>query len=365
MFRRLSLHIQLVAVILAGLCGLIPQHAAAQGWTPRQIQTSISGDGSTFPAPLIYGWLQAYKRTVPNVSIRYTVSNSVQGQDNFRGRIVDFGVTDSFLGVDSFTGNASDTLYVPIIVGAVVPTYNLQGVNNLRFSAEALVGIYMGTITKWNDRVIQSDNPGVNLPDLSIVPFYQNGGSGATAIFTDYLSKVDRDWAESIGRGESVRWPDRAIGQNGDPGVASAVKYTEGSIGYISLDYARANRLPIPAVRNAEGMYVAANADSIGAAAAASPALPSNLAGSITNAPGNNSYPIAGYTYVLIRQTSYDDITKAQALSDVLYWSLTEGQGATRRLSYAPLPDSVRQDAIRQLRSMRVGDQVVFDGPVT
>jgi phosphate transport system substrate-binding protein len=246
-------------------------------------------------------------------------------------------------------------------MGAVVPTYNLPGVTNLRFSAETLVGIYLGAIGMWDDPRIASDNPGVTLPRLPITVVYRSDGSGTTSIWTDYLSKVSADWKSKVGSGNSVRWP-VGVGAPGNPGVASTVLNTKGAIGYVELIFALANKLPVPAVKNASGNYIVPSLEST-TAAAEGVVIPESLAVSITNSPNPKAYPIAAFTYILVRQNTYTDTTKAQALTDFIYWGLTEGTGAATRLGYAPLPANMRVKAVGQLEKIVVKGERVFSAP--
>lgn len=352
----------LVTLVAAAFAAPTGRAQAQGGWAPRPLTASLKGSGATFPNPLYQTWIQVYKGVVPGVTISYQGVGSGQGIRDFIGYLTDFGGTDAAIAGDRVRTEAPDALHVPTVLGSVVPTYNLPGISNLRFSGATLAGIYQGTIKKWNDPAIAADNPGVTLPNTRITPVYRSDGSGTTSIWTDYLSKVSPSWKSAVGSGTTVRWP-AGVGAPGNPGVASTVKQTSGAIGYVELIFALANKLPYGAVKNAAGNYVAASLETT-TAAAEGIEYPASLTVSITNAPGRNAYPIAGFTYVLIRQSTYTDATKAQALTDFLYWSLTQGQGATARLGYAPLPAELRKLAIGQLRKVTVNGERVFDGPV-
>lgn len=361
MARTKAVRACFLLVLLASVFALLSSTTYAQGWTPRPVNASLRGSGATFPAPLYAAWIEAYKRVNPSVTISYQPVGSGQGQRDFIRYLTDFGGTDAALTARRVETEAPDALHVPTVMGSVVPTYNLPGVT-LRFSPESLAGIYLGAIKKWNDPRIAADNPGVTLPNQNITVVYRSDGSGTTSVFTDYLSKVSADWKSRVGSGNSVRWP-VGVGAPGNAGVASTVRNTRGSIGYVELVFALANRLPVPQVKNASGNFITPSLETT-TAAADGVTLPANLVVSITNSPNPNAYPIAAFTYLLVRGSTYTDLTKAQALTDYIYWSLTDGTGAAARLGYAPLPANVRVKAIEQLRTVTVNGERVFDGPV-
>jgi phosphate transport system substrate-binding protein len=360
--RPLAVMVALALVLPA----LLATPATAQStWSPRPVTASIKGSGATFPNPIYQAWIAVYKQINPSVTISYQAVGSGQGQNDFIRYLTDFGGTDSVVTDARIKEQAPDTLHVPTVLGGVVPTYNLSGLpanTRLRFSSDTLSGIYLGTIKNWNDPKIAADNPGVTLPRTKITPVYRSDSSGTTSIWTDYLSKVSPDWASRVGRGTTVKWP-AGIGAPGNAGVASSVKRTNGAIGYVEQAFAIGNNLPVPAVKNKAGNFVEPTPANVSAAAAGVP-IPDDLRYSITNADGANSYPIAGLTWILVRQQTYTDPAKAQALTDFLYWGLTEGQGATVRLGYVQLPDPVRQRSIQQLQKIRVNGQAVFEGAV-
>lgn len=360
MFRSKVLRASAVLGLVVALLALVVPASAQSAWTPRPITTTLKGSGATFPAPLYAAWIEAYKKVNPSVTISYQPVGSGQGQRDFIRYLTDFGGSDAALTARRVETEAPDALHVPTVMGAVVPTYNLPGVT-LRFSPETLAGIYLGAIKKWNDPRIATDNPGVSLPNQSITVVYRSDGSGTTSVWTDYLSKVSADWRSKIGSGNSVRWP-VGVGAPGNAGVASTVRNTRGSIGYVELVFALANKLPVPQVKNAAGNFVTPSLETT-TAAADGVTIPANLVVSITNSPNANAYPIAAFTYILIRGSTYQDPAKAQALTDYIYWSLTEGTGAATRLGYAPLPANVRVKAIEQLQKVRVSGQPIFDGP--
>jgi phosphate transport system substrate-binding protein len=361
-FGTRSLLLVVAAVLLGTLAA--PQ-AQAQGWEPRQLRATLIGSGATFPNPLYQTWIQVYQDVVPGVSISYEAVGSGQGIRDFVGYLTDFGGTDAAISAERVEREAPDALHVPTVLGAVVPIYNVPelGATTLNFSAQSLAGIYLGSITNWSDDRIAADNPGVALPDRNIIVVRRSDGSGTTSIFTDYLSKVDPTWRETVGAGTTVAWP-VGVGAPGNPGVASTVLQTEGGIGYVELIFALANGLSYGTVQNSfSGEYIPATLASV-TAAAEGIEYPAEVAVSITNSPNPTAYPIAGFTYFLVRQSTYTDPNKAAALTDFICWSLTVGQGAANRLGYAPLPTQARQLAIGQINKITVDGETVSTCPV-
>jgi phosphate transport system substrate-binding protein len=346
--------------------------AAATGtFKPRDVTAKLTGSGASFPDPIYQTWIKNYKAVAPNVEINYQSVGSGQGRKDFFGAVTDFGGTDKYASntelkaaTDPTTGTLkTDVLHIPTVLGSVVATYNLPGLDKLQFSGETLAGIFMGTITAWNDPKIAADNPGVTLPDTEITVAHRSDGSGTTSIFTNYLSSVSADWKSKVGAGDTVQWP---VGQGGEknPGVAAIVQQTEGGIGYVELIYAVANKLPVPAIKNATGKYVVPSIESTSAAAAGFLSkTPDDLRVNIVNPPeGDTAYPIAGYTWILVTKDQKDE-AKAQALTDFLYWGLTDGTEAAKALGYAPLPDSVREKAIAKLGEVMVNGKPAFTLP--
>ncbi len=237
-------------------------------------------------------------------------------------------------------------------MGAVVPAYNVPGVSGeVKFTPEILAGIFLQKITNWNDPAIAKVNPGVNFPNQPIIVIYRSDGSGTTFIFTDYLSKVSKEWANDVGKGTSVRWK-VGMGGKGNEGVAGQVLQLQGSIGYVELIYAVQNNIAYGSVRNAAGNFVKASLDGVTEAAASAKAMPADFRVSITNAPGKTAYPISSFTWLLIPAQSKDP-KKGKIIADFLEWMVTDGQKMTSQLSYAPLPESVAEKvkaAIKQVR---------------
>jgi phosphate transport system substrate-binding protein len=243
-------------------------------------------------------------------------------------------------------------LHFPTVLGAVVPTYNVEGLDQrLRFSPAVLAGIYQGTITRWNDPALVGDNPGVSLPAKPIVPIHRSDGSGTTYVFTDYLTKVDAEWAKRVGRGTSVGWP-VGLGGKGNEGVAGLVRQTPYSIGYVELVYALQTKLAYGAVRNRAGSFVEATMASVTAAAATT--MPADFRVSVTDAAAPAAYPIASFTWLLVPSRIADE-TKGGAIRQFLAWMLGDGQGFAAALGYAPLPPAVIDLERKAVQTLQVG----------
>jgi phosphate transport system substrate-binding protein len=307
---------------------------------------NINGAGATFPYPIYSKWFSEYSQLHPNVHINYQSIGSGGGIRQVSEGTVDFGATDGPMNDQQINEAKVKTMHIPTVLGAVVPVYNLPGVNaELKFSSDVIADIYLGKIAKWNDGRIAKDNPGVSLPDKSILPVYRSDGSGTTYIFTDFLSKVSSDWQSRVGKGTSVKWP-AGIGQKGNEGIAGMVRQSPYSFGYVELIYAVTNKMQFGLVRNASGKFLKASTEGVtAAAAAAAKTMPNDYRVSITNAPGADSYPISSFTWLLIPVHSTDP-AKGKALADFLTWMLDKGESEAAGLSYAPLPKQV-QDKVR------------------
>lgn len=316
---------------------------------------SLQGAGATFPNPLYQKWLSEYGKLHPNVRIDYQSIGSGGGIKQLKEQTVDFGASDSPMKDEDLKSAPGEVLHIPTVLGAVVITYNLEGVNQtLRFSPEVLADIYLGKITKWNDPRLAADNSGVSLPAADITVVYRSDGSGTSAVFTDYLSKVSGEWKEKVGAGTSPRWP-AGLGAKGNEGVTGQVKKTPNTIGYVELAYAVQNKLPVAHLKNASGAFVEPTIDSVTAAAAASAgSTPDDLRVSITNAAGPSAYPIASYTYILVYKNQRD-AAKGKALVDFLWWGIHEGENFAKELQYAPLPADIVRRAESKINSITAG----------
>jgi phosphate transport system substrate-binding protein len=264
---------------------------------------------------------------------------------------VDFGASDGPMSDEQLSKAKTKIVHIPTVLGGVVPAYNIPGVKEeLKFTPEALAGIFLGRITSWNDNAIQSVNKDVKLPNTPIVVVHRSDGSGTTYVWSDYLSKVSPDWKGGPGKGTSIKWP-VGLGAKGNEGVAGQIRQVEGSIGYIELIYALQNKISYGSVKNSSGNFVKASLDSVTAAAQGAK-IPNDYRVSITNAPGKEAYPIASFTWLLIPEKSADP-NKGKILVDFLNWMLNDGQKETTELSYAPLPTEVAarvKETVKQLR---------------
>jgi phosphate transport system substrate-binding protein len=315
-------------------------------------QTTLNGAGATFPNPMYSKWFSEYHKIHPEVQINYQSIGSGGGIRQVIAGTVDFGASDMPMTDKQLQEAKTKILNIPTVLGADVPAYNVPGVSgDLKFTQEALAGIFLGKISKWNDKAIASVNPGVNLPDKEIIVVHRSDGSGTTFIWTDYLSKVSPEWKSQVGADTSVKWP-VGLGQKGNEGVAGSLRQMSGAIGYVELIYAVENKIAYGSVRNAAGAFVKASLESVTAAAASAPKMPDDFRVSITNAPGKDAYPISSFTWLLIPAQS-KDAAKGKILGDFLNWMVTDGQKMTSELSYAPLPENVAakvKEAIKQVK---------------
>jgi len=313
---------------------------------------SLQGAGATFPNPLYQKWLSEYGNLHPNVKIDYQSIGSGGGIKQLKEQTVDFGASDAPMKDEDLKSAPGEILHIPTVLGAVVITYNLEGVKqSLRFSPEVVADIFLGKIKKWNDPKIAADNPGLTLPANDVTVVHRSDGSGTSAVFTDYLSKVSTEWKDKVGSGTSPSWP-TGIGGKGNEGVTGQVKNTPNTIGYIELAYAVKNNLPVAQIKNASGNFIEPTIDAVTAAASASAAnMPDDLRISITNAAGPQAYPISSYTYVLVYKNQKDG-AKGKALVDFLWWGIHDGENFAKELQYAPLPADIVKKAEAKIGSV-------------
>ena len=319
---------------------------------PLVAQTTLNGAGATFPNPMYSKWFSEYNKIHSNVQINYQPIGSGGGIRQVTAGTVDFGASDMPMTDKQLEDAKQKILNIPTVLGAVVLAYNIPGVSGeVKFTPEALAGIFLGKITKWNDNAITSVNPGTKFPDKDITVVHRSDGSGTTFIFADYLSKISADWKNQVGADTSLKWP-VGMGQKGSEGVAGLVHQVEGSIGYVELIYALQNNIAFGTVRNSSGNFVKASLESTTAAAASAPKMPADFRVSITNAPGKDAYPIVSFTWLLVPAQSKDS-AKGKILADFLNWMVTDGQKMTAALSYAPLPQNVAakvKEAIKEVK---------------
>jgi len=313
----------------------------------------INGAGATFPYPVYSKWFDEYAKLHPDIHINYQSIGSGGGIRQASELTVDFGATDGPMNDEQLSKAKVKLLHFPTVMGAVVPTYNIPGVTaELKFTPKALAGIFLGTITKWNDPEIAMANSGVKLPGNPIVVVHRSDGSGTTYIWVDYLSKVSPEWKEKVGVGTSVNWP-VGLGGKGNEGVSGLVKQTPYSIGYVELIYAAQNKIDYGLVQNSAGKFIKASLESVtSAASGAAKAMPADFRVSLTNAPGDMSYPIASFTWLLIPE-KIDDPKKGKAITGFLQWMLKDGQQYAPGLLYAPLPKEVvamEEKAVGQIK---------------
>ena len=327
-----------VALVSALLLTGVVQYTA-------QGQTLLTGGGATFPYPMYARWIAEYQKVHPDIEIEYNPIGSGAGIREITGGVFDFGASDAPMDDAQLkeyrAKRGMAILHFPTVLGADVPIYNIPGVTaDLKFTPEALAGIFLGKITKWDDPQLTKTNPEAKLPNHEIVVAFRSDGSGTTYVWTDYLAKVSEEWNSDIGYGTSVPWP-VGVGGQGNGGVAAIVKQTPYSIGYVELAYAIQSKLPYGWVKNQAGNFVKANLESVTAAAAeVAHSMPDDFRVSITNAPGEKAYPISSFTWLLVPE-KFDDKNKLKAMKDFLQWMSTDGQKLTQELLYAPLPEEV------------------------
>jgi phosphate transport system substrate-binding protein len=345
MFRRL-----LRAGAAAALLALTAAPAPAQ---------NLTGAGATFPYPIYSKWFDVYRQKT-GVQINYQSIGSGAGIQQVKAGTVDFGASDAALSNDRLRELPRRVLHFPTVAGAVALAYNLPGLARpLQLTPELVAGIYLGKVTTWNDKRIAAANPGVSLPAAPILAVHRSDGSGTTSIFTNYLSAVSVEWREIVGANTSVSWPS-GVGGKGNEGVAGLVRQTPGAIGYVELAYAKQNHLSIAPVRNKAGRFVSPSlASTTAAVAGAARALAKDVRTPIVNAPGPDSYPISGLTFLLVYQDSKDPV-RAKALADFIGWAMRDGQGMVEALDYARLPEAVIQVNQAVLRTLTANGKPVF-----
>jgi phosphate transport system substrate-binding protein len=309
--------------------------------------------------PIYQKWLSEYGKVNPKAKIDYQSIGSGGGIQQIQSQTVDFGASDAPMSDDDLKKAPGELIHIPTVLGAVVITYNLQGVAQpLRFSPDVVADIFLGKIKKWDDARIKADNPGVNLPANDIAVVHRSDGSGTTAVFTDYLAKVSPEWKTKPGAGKSIDWP---VGQGGkgNEGVSGQIKQQPNTIGYVELAYAVQTKLPVALIKNKAGNFVEPSLDAVTAAAAESLATtPEDLRVSITDAAGATAYPISSYTYILVYKEQ-KDAAKGKALVDFLWWALHDGERFAKDLQYAPLPTQIVDKASAKLNAITSGGKTL------
>ena len=311
----------------------------------------LTGAGASFPNPIYTKWFGEYSAAHPGVEINYQSIGSGGGFRQVSAGLVDFGASDKPRTDDELKSSKVKLIHIPTVLGAVVPVFNVPGVTDLKFSPDVIADIYLGKITNWNDGRIAKDNSSEKLPDQKIIVVHRAEGSGTSYIFTDYLSKVSKEWASGPGTGEAVNWPVGVAGK-GNEGVAGLVRQLPGAFGYVELIYALQNKITFGEVKNAAGNFVKASIDGVTEAAANVKQVPADFRVSITNAPGASSYPISSYTYLLLPEKSADP-AKGKVLKDMVSWCIKSGEGEVSALSYAPLPQTMVDKVLKAVYALQ------------
>jgi phosphate transport system substrate-binding protein len=315
----------------------------------------LVGAGATFPAPFYTKLFDEYGKQF-GVKVNYQGIGSGGGQTQLKNKTVDFGGTDVIVAEEVAKAFPAPFVYVPTIAGAAVVTYNLTGNPELKFTSDVVADIFLGNIKKWNDPRIASLNPGVNLPNTPITVVHRSDGSGTTAVFSDYLSRVSEEWKTKVGMGQSLNWP-AGVGGKGNPGVAGLVKQLPGSVGYVELIYAMGNNMPYATLKNKSGNFIKPSLAST--TAAANVAIPEDITKvNLINTDAPDGYPISTFTWIMVyREQSYDNRpqAKADAMMKLLWWVAHEGQQYAEPLSYAKLPKAVVDKAEKILKSVTYG----------
>jgi phosphate transport system substrate-binding protein len=310
----------------------------------------LTGAGATFPYPIYSKWFSEYSAAHPGVEVNYQSIGSGGGIRQVTAGLVDFGASDMPMTNDQLSASKVKLIHIPTVLGAVVPIFNVPNVADMRISPDVLADIYLNKITSWSDARIAKDNPGVKLPDQKIIVVHRSDGSGTSFIFTDYLSKISKDWANGPGSGTSPNWP-VGVGGKGNEGVAGLVRQIPGAIGYVELIYALQNHIDYASVRNAAGNWLKGSIEGVTEAAASVKNMPADYRVSITNAPGANSYPISSFTYLLI-PTQPKDAANEKILKDMLSWIVKSGEGEVTALSYAPLPSELAEKVLKTIYAL-------------
>ncbi len=323
--------------------------ALSAGVARAEAPLLVNGAGATFPFPLYSRWFSDYNKLHPLERFNYQSIGSGGGIKQITERTVDFGASDAPM-TDEELARAPGIVHVPTVLGAVVVTYAVP-VEGLRLTPATLAGLFLGTVSRWNDPALARDNPGLKLPDLAVTVVHRSDGSGTTSIFTDYLAKVSPEWKAKVGAGKGVHWP-AGLGAKGNEGVTGLVKSTPGAVGYVELAYAHQNQLPMAQLLNHDGLFVKPSLAST-SAAAAGVAMPPDFRVSITDAKGKDAYPMASFTYLLVHRDQ-PDAARGGALLRFLWWAVHDGQASAAPLDYAPLPAPVVAKVEQALRTLTV-----------
>jgi phosphate transport system substrate-binding protein len=355
----LLLGVAMAISIIISACGSGSSGSGGNGTSTTSCPSvsGLTGAGSTFDNPLFSQMFAPsnYPKSKCGVNVNYQSVGSGAGINQLLAHTVDFGATDTPLTDAQETQSTSGTIiHVPVTLGAVAMSYNLTGISgHLNLTPAVIAGIYLGTIKSWDDAAIKAANPGVTLPHETITSVHRSDGSGTTGIFTHYLSAVSPDWSSKVGAATTVNWP-TGVGGKGSAGVAAAIKSTAGAIGYVELAYVLQNNLSYAAVQNANMKYVLPSLDGAKADAANVTTIPPDLRFFIVNAPGDDSYPISGFSWVVVYQHQ-TNAAKGEAIANLLWWMTHEGQQYAMPLNYVPLPATIVTKGEAQIKSMTCG----------
>lgn len=341
-----------VAAVVLGTCGL------------ASAAVRLQGAGASFPNPIYQRWVTEYQKEHPDVRIDYQSIGSGGGIKGITQKTVHFAGSDAPMNKKELAAVKDNVLHIPTVAGSVVPAYNVPDFEGeLNLSGEVLAEIYLGKISTWNDPKIAALNEGANLPDMPITPAWRTDGSGTNFVFTNYLATQSEEFKSSVGMGKSVEWP-AGQGGKGSEGVAAIVQSTPGALGYIEVNYATQNNIKFASVKNEAGKFVKASPESVAAAGAGAVKqmkAPAGLAVDIWNQPGDEAYPIAAYTYIIV----YKDLNnlgsqeEAQALVDFLNWATHDGQAMAGEMDYAPLAPAVQKQVSAALNSLTYNGEPV------
>jgi phosphate transport system substrate-binding protein len=342
-----------LGAIFLGACSGSREGATADGTSASaSAGVQVNGAGATFPYPIYSKWFAEYNQLHPNVRINYQSLGSGAGIRQLINRTVFFGASDQPMDEAEMKAAPGKILHFPTVLGAVVPIYNLPGVTeDVKFTGPIIADIVLGKVGKWNDPELLKQNPGVALPDMNITLVHRSDGSGTTFIFADYLAKVSPEFKSRVGVDSALKWP-TGVGGKGNEGVSGLVRQTPGAIGYVELVYALQTKIPYGAIQNSDGVFVRASIETV-TAAAETMEIPPDFRVSITNPPGQNAYPIASFTWLLLYQDPPDK-EKSRTMVDFTRWAITDGQRFAADLGYAPLPRNLAEKEMQTLDQIRV-----------
>ena len=354
MSRAARLRLSLLMAL--GLVLSLVVFASCGGGGGAKGASSINGAGATFPAPIYQQMFQQFAQD-SGIQVDYQAIGSGGGIEQFTNKTVDFGASDAPMKDDQMQNAGGNPQHIGTVGGAVVATYNLQGVQSgLKLRGQTLADIFQGKITKWNDPAIAQDNPGVNLPSDDIAVVHRSDGSGTTNIFSNYLSAVSSDWKNQVGAGTELSWP-VGIGAKGNDGVSGEISRTPNTLGYVELAYATENNLPYASIQNANGEFVEPSLAS-SRAAIENASIPNDLRVTVSSAnpSGNGVYPITGLTWLLIRQQQ-DDLSKCQALAQMAWYATHDGQSLAPNQNYVQIPNNVVSLDEQKIKSLQAEGQ--------